>query len=76
MEDVLEVYSRPRDPQRPLVCMDEQPIELHHDSRETIHLSANNHTEKVDDVTPTTEEIEEEARRLMNEFYGNVPLNF
>lgn len=49
MEDVLEVYSRPRDPQRPLVCMDEQPIELHHDSRETIHLSANNQTEKVDD---------------------------
>lgn len=48
MEDVLEVYSRPRDPKRPLVCMDEQPIELHHDSRQTIHLSADNHTEKVD----------------------------
>ena len=48
MEDVLEVYSRPRNPQRPLICMDEQPIELHHDSRETIHLSASNHTEKVD----------------------------
>ena len=39
MEDVLEVYSRPRDPHRPLVCMDEQPIELRYDSRETIHLS-------------------------------------
>ena len=48
MEDVLEVYSRPRDPKQPLVCMDEQPIELHHDSRQTIHLSADNHTEKVD----------------------------
>lgn len=23
MEDVLEVYSRPRDPKRPLVCLDE-----------------------------------------------------
>lgn len=48
MEDVLEVYSRPRDPKRPLVCMDEQPIELHHDSRQTIHLSEDNHTERVD----------------------------
>lgn len=47
MEDVFEVYSRPRDPNRPLVCMDEQPIELHHDSRQTIHLSEANHTEKV-----------------------------
>lgn len=48
MEDVLEVYSRPRNPDRPLICMDEQPIDLHHDSRQTIHLSADNHTEKVD----------------------------
>ena len=23
MEDVLEVYARPRDPRRPLVCLDE-----------------------------------------------------
>lgn len=28
MEDVLEVYKRPRDPLRPLVCMDEQPTQL------------------------------------------------
>jgi hypothetical protein len=48
MEDVLEVYSRQYDPRRPMVCMDEQPIELHADSRETIPLSENNHTEKVD----------------------------
>lgn len=48
MEDVLEVYSRPRNPNRPLICMDEQPIDLHHDSRQTIHLSAENYTEKVD----------------------------
>lgn len=48
MEDVLEVYSRPYDPKRPVVCMDEQPIELHKDSRETIPLSEENHVEKVD----------------------------
>ena len=28
MEDVLEVYERPRDLQRPVVCMDEQPRQL------------------------------------------------
>lgn len=39
MEDVLEVYSRPYNPLAPVVCMDEQPIELHKDTRQTIHLS-------------------------------------
>ena len=28
MEDVLELYQQPRDPQRPLVCMDEQSKQL------------------------------------------------
>lgn len=28
MEDVLEVYKRPYDPKRPVVCMDEQPTQL------------------------------------------------
>lgn len=48
MEDVLEVYSRPYDPSRPVICMDEQPIELHQDSKQTITLSETNHTEKID----------------------------
>jgi transposase len=28
MEDVLEVYHRPFDPRRPLVCLDEVPVQL------------------------------------------------
>ena len=28
MEDVLDVYERPYDPKRPVVCMDEQPCQL------------------------------------------------
>jgi hypothetical protein len=28
MEDVLDVYERPYDPKRPVVCMDEQPDQL------------------------------------------------
>ena len=28
MEDVLEVYQRPYNPKRPVVCFDEQPTQL------------------------------------------------
>ena len=28
MEDVLEVYARPHDPQRPVVCLDETSKQL------------------------------------------------
>lgn len=34
MEDVLEVYQRPLDPKRPLVCLDEKPVQLLADARE------------------------------------------
>ena len=33
MEDVLEVYSWPLDPQEPVVCLDEKPIQLLEDAR-------------------------------------------
>lgn len=33
MEDILEVYTRPYDPQRPLVCLDELPEQLLADVR-------------------------------------------
>ena len=36
MEDVLEVYKRPYDPQHPLICMDEMPKQLLTDTRETL----------------------------------------
>jgi hypothetical protein len=35
MEDLLEVYERPYDPQQPVVCLDEKPITLHADVRPT-----------------------------------------
>ena len=38
MEDVLEVYKRPYDPQRPLICMDEMPKQLLTDTRETLSV--------------------------------------
>jgi len=36
MEDVLEVYKRPYDPQRPVVAMDEKPVQLLSDTRQPI----------------------------------------
>lgn len=28
MEDILDLYQQPYDPRRPLICMDEQPVQL------------------------------------------------
>ena len=36
MEDVLDVYARPRDPEIPVVCMDEKPYQLLGHAREPI----------------------------------------
>jgi transposase len=36
MEDVLDVYERPEDPKRPLVCMDECPKQLIGETRKPI----------------------------------------
>jgi hypothetical protein len=33
MEDVLELYERPHNPQEPVVCLDEKPVSLHGEIR-------------------------------------------
>jgi len=33
MEDVLEAYEQPYDPQQPVVCLDKKPVTLHADVR-------------------------------------------
>jgi hypothetical protein len=38
MEQVLEVYRRPFDPKRPVICMDEQPKQLIRESRTPLPL--------------------------------------
>ena len=47
MEDVLEVYSRPYDPARPVVCMDEKPFQLLGEAREPVPMKPGK-VEKVD----------------------------
>lgn len=39
MEDVLEVYRRPYDPDVPVICMDEQPVQLLKETREPIPMA-------------------------------------
>ena len=39
MEDVLEVYARPFDPEYPVVCMDEQPTQLLKETRQRISVA-------------------------------------
>lgn len=36
MEDVLDLYAQPEDPQRPLVCLDEDPVVLHAPARPAV----------------------------------------
>ena len=36
MEEVLEIYEKPHNPQEPVVCLDEKPVLLHRDVRPTV----------------------------------------
>ncbi|MBI3913536.1 MAG: IS630 family transposase [Chloroflexi bacterium] len=38
MEDVLDVYQRPADPKRPLVCFDESPEQLVRETRQSLPM--------------------------------------
>ena len=38
MEDILETYALPYDPEIPLICMDEQPVQLLGETREPIPM--------------------------------------
>src|SRR5918912_1977707 len=47
MEDVLDLYAEPPDPARPVVCLDESPLQLIGEVREPIPASPG-HIERVD----------------------------
>jgi hypothetical protein len=47
MEEVLDVYARPYDDRRPVVCMDEQPIQLLRETRTPIPATRR-HPKRVD----------------------------
>ena len=66
MEDVLEVYQLPYDPQVPMVCMDEQPVQLIKETRQPLP-AAPGKPEKVD--------YEYERNGTANIFMFTEPLN-
>lgn len=47
MEEVLDAYSRPYDPDRPVLCMDEQPVQLFQETRTPIPATAK-HPRRLD----------------------------
>lgn len=47
MEEVLETYEKPYDPDCPVLCMDEQPVQLLKDTRQPIPATAE-HGKRVD----------------------------
>ncbi|GGL60449.1 hypothetical protein GCM10007968_25560 [Sporolactobacillus putidus] len=40
MEEVLDVYSRPYDPQKPLICLDEKPYMMHADKVQPLPIQS------------------------------------
>lgn len=44
----MEVYSRPYNEKRPVVCMDEKPFQLLDETLTPISMGPNNHTKKYD----------------------------
>ncbi len=47
MENVLETYEKPYDASHPIVCMDEQPVQLINETRQPI-AATKNHPKRVD----------------------------
>jgi hypothetical protein len=65
MEDVLSVYTRPYDPKRPQVCLDERPVQLLADSRPPLPARPG---------TPRREDHEYERHGMANLFLWYEPL--
>jgi len=47
MEEILDTYEEPYDADRPVPCMDEQPVQLHKETRKPIPATRN-HARRVD----------------------------
>ena len=65
MEDVLSVYTRPYDPKRPQICLDERPVQLLADVREPLPACPG---------TPRRQDHEYERRGMANLFLWYEPL--
>jgi hypothetical protein len=80
MEDVLEVYvlevyTRPFDPQRPLICMDEKPLQLLGDVRPPLPLGDVRPPLPLESGQPVREDYEYERNGTLNLFMLFDPLS-
>ena len=64
MEDVLDVYQRPYDPENPVICIDEKPVPLLSDTRDPIAMDEGS-VKKID--------YEYERNGSVNVFVGVEP---
>lgn len=71
MEDVLEVYQRPYDPERPVVCLDEKSKELHATPHGSLPPEPKTQTEPG---KPRREDYEYERHGTRNLFLWVEPL--
>lgn len=65
MEKVLEIYKRPYNPLRPVVCMDESPKQLIEETRSPI---------KMESGKPAKHDYEYKRKGVCNIFISNEPL--
>ena len=65
MEDVLDVYEMPHNPQNPVVCVDEKPVQLIEDKREAIEMKPG---------SPKKTDYEYQRNGSVNTFVGVEPL--
>jgi len=47
MEGVLDIYAKPYNPDYPVICMDEQPVQFHKETRTPI-AATSNHGKRID----------------------------
>ena len=52
MEDVLDVYARPYDPDVPVVCMDEKPYQLLAHARDPVPAAPGHDRKEDSDLPP------------------------
>ena len=72
MEDVLDVYKRPYDPNRPVVCLDEASRQLLDDTRTPLPMQP--FRAKEQPGTPRREDSEYQRHGTINLFMGFEPL--
>jgi hypothetical protein len=65
MEEVLETYAKPYDPKNPVLCMDEQPVQLVKEVRQPIAATKNH---------PRRDDYEYERAGVANIFMFTEPL--